>query len=147
MLTKLYIRKTTNQTQKLLDELAASYAQSVGDIGGRIQGLELAMQALSISSAKVGKEDVTRVLKLLEEHDRILKTSLQVYQPAFKETSILAGTTIKYERAFDNARVLAGNIDFQGEAPSTYVESAVASQKARIFNGNMSREAAKEFWN
>lgn len=99
----------------------------MNDIGGKIQGLELAMQALSISSVKITDEDVSQVHKVLEEHDRILKQSLQVYQPPLMETSTLAGTTVKYERVFDNARVMAGNIDFRGEAPSTYMESAVAS--------------------
>lgn len=119
----------------------------MADIGGRLEGLELSMEAFSTSSARITKEDVAQVRKVLEQHDRILKTSLRVYQPALEETSTLAGTTVKYERAFDNARVMAGNIDFQGEAPSTYVESAVASQQARIFNGNMSLEAANTFWN
>ncbi|KAJ4416693.1 hypothetical protein N0V82_006602 [Gnomoniopsis sp. IMI 355080] len=133
--------------QKLLDERAASFAQSMGDIGGKLKGLELSMEALSVSSARITQKDVAQVRKVLEQHDQILKTSLRVYQPALKETSTLAGTKVKYERALDNARVLAGNIDFHGEAPSTYVESAVASQQARIFNGNMSLEAAKSFWN
>lgn len=133
-----------------LDELAANYSQSVTDIGGRIRGMELSMQALqafSNSSAAATRNDVDEHLQALKEHDRILKLCLQVYQPALKETSTLAGTTVKYARAFDTARVATGNIDFHGEAPATHVESAVASNQSRIFTGNMSSEASRAFWN
>lgn len=131
----------------VLDELAANYAQSVNDIGGRIQGLEVSMQTFSISSATAARQDLDEVLDVLKEHNRILKICLQVYQPALKETSRLTGTTVKYARAFDTARVATGNIDFHGDAPTTHVESAVGSDQARIFTGNMSGEAARAFWN
>lgn len=130
-----------------VDELAANYAQSVNDIGGRIQGLELSMQTFCNASAAVAKKDVDEVLKVLKEHNRILKICLQVYQPALKETSSLTGTTVRYARAFDTARVATGNIDFHGEAPALRVENAEARGQARIFTGNMSSEASKNFWN
>ncbi|KAL1863895.1 hypothetical protein Daus18300_008044 [Diaporthe australafricana] len=139
-------RRTANGTRVVLDELAANYAQSVNDIGGRIQGLELSMQTFCMTSATAARSDVDNVLKVLKEHNRILKICLQVYQPALKETSSLAGTTVKYARAFDTARMATGNIDFHGEAPATHVEIAEARDQARIFNGNMSGEASKAFW-
>lgn len=143
----MMIRRTANRTRVALDELAANYAQSVNDIGGRIQGLELSMQAFTISSTTAARKDMDEVLKVLKEHNRILKICLQVYKPALKETSSLTGTTVKYARAFDTARVATGNIDFHGDAPATHVESAVASDQSRIFSGNMSGEAANAFWN
>ncbi|KAG6362587.1 hypothetical protein INS49_007679 [Diaporthe citri] len=129
--------RTANRTRVALDELAANYSQSVNDIGGRIQGLKLSLQAFSISSVRAAREDLDEVLNVLKEHNRILKICLQVYQPALKETRSLTGTTLRYARAFDTARVATGNIDFHGDAPSTHVESAVASDQARIFTGNM----------
>lgn len=143
----MMIRRTANRTRVALDELAANYAQSVNDIGGRIQGLELSMRAFSISSTAAARKDTDEVLEVLKEHNRILKICLQVYKPALNETSSLTGTTVKYARAFDTARVATGNIDFHGEAPATHVESAVASDRSRIFTGNMSGEAANAFWN
>lgn len=139
------IRRTANRTSVTLDALAANYAQSVNDIGGRIQGLELSMQAFSISSTVGTREDLNEVLKVLKEHTRVLKICLQVYKPALKETSSLTGTTVKYARAFDTARVATGNIYFHGDAPATHVESAVASDQARISTGSMSGEAANVF--
>lgn len=105
------------------------------------------MQTFSISSATAARREVDEVLTVLKEHNRILKLCLQVYQPALNETSSLAGTTVKYARAFDTARVATGNINFHGDAPATHVESAVASDQARIFTGNISGEASKAFWN
>lgn len=140
-------RRTANRTRVALDELAANYAQSVHDIGGRLQGLELSMQAFTISSTAAARNDMDEVLKVLKEHNHILKLCLQVYRPGLKETSSLTGTTVKYARAFDTARVATGNIDFHGEAPATHVESAVASDQARIFSGNISGDAARDFWN
>lgn len=105
------------------------------------------MRTLSMSSTTTNRDEVAQGLKVLQEHDQILKKCLQVYQPALKETSDISRTTVKYERAFDKARVAAGNIDFHGEAPATHVESAVARDQSRIFNGNMSAEAANNFWN
>lgn len=105
------------------------------------------MQTFCNASAAVPKKDLDEVLKVLKEHNRILKICLQVYQPALKETSSLTGTTVKYARAFDTARVATGNIDFHGEAPASHVEHAEARGQARIFTGNMSSEASKSFWN
>jgi hypothetical protein len=105
------------------------------------------MQTFCISSATAARRDVDEVLKVLKEHNRILKICLQVYQPALKETSSLTGTTVKYARAFDTARVATGNIDFHGEAAAVYVEHAEAKGQARIFTGNMSSEASRNFWN
>lgn len=147
LLIEIGYRRTANRTRVALDELAANYAQSVNDIGGRLQGLELSMQAFTISSTAAARNEMDEVVKVLKEHERILKLCLQVYQPALKETSSLTGTTVKYARAFDTARVATGNIDFHGGAPATHVESAVASDQSRIFSGNMSGEAAKAFWN
>lgn len=147
LLMEIVYRRTANRTRVALDELVANYAQSVNDIGGRLQGLELSMQAFTVSSTAATRNDMEEALKVLREHDRILRLCLQVYQPALKETSSLTGTTVKYARAFDTARVATGNIDFHGEAPPTHVESAVASDQARIFNGNMSSDASRAFWN
>lgn len=130
-----------------VDQLAANYAQSVNDIGGRIQGLELSMQTFCNASAAVPKKDIDEVLKVLKEHNDILKICLQVYRPALKETSSLTGTTVKYARAFDTARVATGNIDFHHDAPASHVENAEARGKGRVFTGNMSSEAANSFWN
>lgn len=105
------------------------------------------MQTFSISSTAAARRDVDETLKVLREHNRILKLCLQVYKPALKETSSLTGTTVKYARAFDTARVATGNIDFHGEAPATHVESAVGRDRSRIFTGNISAEAANAFWN
>lgn len=129
-----------------LDELAANYAQSVNDIGGRIQGLKLSVQTFCMSSAAAARTYVDEVVKVLKEHNRILKICLRVYQPALGETSRLTGTTVKYARAFDTARMVTGNADFQGEAPATNIESAEARDQARMFTGNMSGEASKAFW-
>lgn len=147
LIGKVDNRRTANRTRAALDELAANYAQSVNDIGGRIQGLELSLQTFSVSSATAAREDLDEVLDVLREHNRVLKICLQVYQPALKETSSLTGTTVKYARAFDTARVATGNIDFHGEAPTTHVESALASDQSRVFTGNMSGEASRAFWN
>lgn len=84
---------------------------------------------------------------LLEEHDRFLNLCLRVYEPAIDETSALAGTTVKYQKTFDKARLLTGNIDFHGQASTIYVGNAEARGESRMFTGNMSAEAARNFWN
>lgn len=86
------------------------------------------------------------LLKRLEEHSQMLKACTQVYEPALRETSSLAGTTVKYKRTFDDAREFTGNIDFQGDAPPVLVENAEARGRSRMFTGNMSAEAASNFW-
>lgn len=118
----------------------------MNDIGGRIHGLELAMQALSVASAGVTNEDVAKVVSILENHEKMLKTCLKVYQPALKETSTLAGTTVKYQNTYDDARLMTGNIDYAGEAMPVSVEKAEARGQSRMFTGNMSGQAAENFW-
>lgn len=139
-------RRTASQTHQALDKFAATYASSLSDIGGQIRGLELSFEALSMSAASVSKDDVRQVLEKLEEHSQMLKACAQVYEPALKETSSLAGTTVKYKRTFDDAREFTGNIDFHGSAPTNLVENAEARDRSRMFTGNMSAEAANNFW-
>lgn len=81
--------------------MASTYAQSISDISGRIHGLELAVEALSIPPAAVTNDDVVKVLSTLEKHKQMLRVCLRVYEPALKETSKLAGTTVKYQTTCD----------------------------------------------
>lgn len=103
------------------------------------------MQALSVATASVTREDVAKVVSTLEKHEQMLKTCLRVYQPALKETSTLAGTMVKYQNTYDNARLMTGNIDSEGE-----VHVSVGKQEARgtsrMFTGKMSGQAAENFW-
>lgn len=125
--------------------MASTYAQSISDISGRIHGLELAVEALSIPPAAVTNDDVVKVLSTLEKHKQMLRVCLRVYEPALKETSKLAGTTVKYQTTCDNARLISGNIDYAGEVIPVSVDKAGA-RWSRMFNGNMSSHAAKNFW-
>lgn len=105
------------------------------------------MQALSVTPASVASEDVAKVVSILERHEQMLKTCLRVYQPALKETSTLAGTTVKYQRTYDNARLMTGDIDYAGEATPVSVGNAEARGQSRMFTGHMSSQAAENFWN
>lgn len=82
---------------------------------------------------------------------RLLQESLgqaqRTLSDALDETSALACTTVKYQKTFDQARLLTGNIDFHGQASTIYVGNAEARGKSRMFIGNMSAEAARDFWN
>ncbi|KAK7698643.1 hypothetical protein SLS64_012382 [Diaporthe eres] len=137
---------TTRKSQQVMDELASTYAQSMNDIGGRIQGLEVAMQALSVAPAIVTNEDVAKVVSILERHEQMLKTCLRVYEPALKETSTLAGTTVKHQNTYDNARLMTGDIDYTGEVTPVSVGKAEARGQSRMFTGHMSSQAAENFW-
>ncbi|KAK2611907.1 hypothetical protein N8I77_005224 [Diaporthe amygdali] len=137
---------TTRKSQQVVDELASKYAQSMNDIGGRIHGLELVMHALSMAPAGITNEDVAKVVSVLKKHEQMLKKCLKVYQPAFKETSTLACTTVKYQNTYDNARLMTGNIDYAGEAIPVSVGHAEARGQSRMLMGNMSSQAAEKFW-
>lgn len=104
------------------------------------------MQALSVTPARVANKDVANVVSILEKHEQMLKTCLRVYQPALKETSTLAGTTVKYQNTYDNARLMTGNIDDTGEVTPVSVGSAEARGQSRMFTGHMSSQAAENFW-
>lgn len=139
-------RRTATQTRRALDIFATTQATSLSELGGQIRGLELSFEALSMSTARVSKGDVAKVLKKLEEHSQMLKACARVYEPALRETSSLAGTTVKYKRTFDDAREFTGNIDFHGEAPAVLVEDAEARGRSRMVTGNISAEAARNLW-
>lgn len=104
------------------------------------------MQALSVTPARVVNEDVANVVSILEKHEQMLKTCLRVYQPALKETSTLAGTTVKYQITYDNARLMTANINYTGEAIPVSVDHAEARDQSRMFTGNMSSQDAETFW-
>lgn len=139
-------RSTTRQSQKVIDDFASRYAQSISDIGGRIHGLELAMQSFSIAPAIATSEDVAQVVSTLEKHEQMLKACLRAYQPALKETSTAAGTSVKYQTTYENARMMTGNIDYTGQSIPVSVEKAEAKGQSRMFIGSMSSQAAENFW-
>lgn len=97
-------------------------------------------------TALVSKDDVVEVLKKLEEHSQMLKACARVYEPALLDTSILAGTAVKYKRTFDDAGEFTGNTGFYGEAPAVLVQSAEARGRSRMVTGNISAEAARNLW-
>lgn len=134
------------KSQQVIDEFASTYAQSLSDIGGRIHGLEIALQALSRDPAGTTNEDVAKVVSILEKHEQMLKTCFRVYQPALKETSTVAGTTVKYQKTYDDSRLVTGNIDYAGEAIPVSVDIAEARGQSRMLTGNMSSQAAEAFW-
>lgn len=127
--------------------LDTKLTESVTGLTGQIHGLEYAMQALSLSSANIAKQDVAEVVKVLNEHDQMLKTCLKICTAAFADISEVSGTTVKHARAFDEARQLTGNVGIVSrDGPPVRIEVAEARNKARQFNGSMSAEAAKDFW-
>lgn len=104
------------------------------------------MQSFSIAPAIATSEDVAKVVSTLEKHEQMLKACLRAYQPALKETSTAAGTSVKYQTTYENARMMTGNIDYAGESIPVSVEKAEAKGQSRMFIGSMSSQAAENFW-
>jgi hypothetical protein len=116
---------------------------------GQIQGLQLAMESLSLGGVSIKKEDVDAVVRVLSEHGKMLEQCLKVCDSGLSETTAASGTKVRYAKVFNEARQFIGNmgnVQFGPGTPAVTVDHAEARDKARQAVGNMSEEAAKVFW-
>lgn len=122
----------------------------MSEFTGQIEGLQLAMRSLSLSGFNIKKEDVDLVVKVLNEHDKMLKQCLKVCESGLKETSVGTGTNVKHAVAFNKASLFVGNMGYDGKADlgtsAVTIDLLEATDQARSAAGNMSADVAKAFW-
>ncbi len=110
-------------------------------------GLETALQSMTIANIGIRQEEVNNVARVLNEHGRVLRLCLQSCTSGLKETTVKAGTHVKYAKTFDEAKQVIGTMgNVTGGGGPTVVELAEAYHKARQFVGEMSEEVAEKFW-
>jgi hypothetical protein len=115
----------------------------------QIQGLQLAMESLSLSGLNIAKGDVDAVVKILSKHSKLLEQCLKVCDSGLSETTATSSTKVRYAKVFNEAKQFIGNmgnIQLGPRTPAVAVDCAEARDKARQVVGNMSEEAAKNFW-
>lgn len=142
--------QTVRSNKEALQSLETKMASSINSFTGQMEGLQLAISSLSLNSLSIRKEDVDVVLKVLNGHSMMLARCLKFCESGLKETTAATGTAVKHAEAFNKARQWIGNIGVDStwtpNAPPISLDRAIARDEAIQGVGNMSREAAKDFF-
>ena len=122
----------------------------MSEFTGQIEGLQLAVRSLSLSNVNLKKEDAEMVLRVLNEHDMMLRQCLKVCESGLKETTEATGTFVKHAIAFNKASVFVGNMGSDGQHDSgnlgVSLDRLEARDQSKAAAGNMSGDVAKAFW-
>ncbi|KAF4459313.1 glycosyl family 43 [Fusarium albosuccineum] len=138
--------KQANQNQDGLHGLETQIATTMDDFSGQIKGIKTAVQTLSLRSLKISPSDVQKAVKVLNNHDRMLKQCLNVCTSALATTTARSGTTVKYARTFAKAKQVVGNVGNVGAGgPATDVEYGEARGDSQQVIGNIEADAALKF--
>lgn len=144
-LVKLFVR-----TRDSLQSLDTKLADLMSECSGQIEGLQLAMKSMSSSGLVLKKEDVDSVMKVLNDHDTMLRQCPKVCESGLKETSVAVGTNVKHAVAFSKASVFVVNMGCHGRAdvgiPAVTIDLLEARDQANSVVGNMSVDVAKVFF-
>lgn len=98
-------------------------------------------------SLPVNRKEIAQVISRLNEQSLMLKQCVNVCTAGMSEASKEVGTTVLHARAFDEARQFIGNLGEVGAGgPPVHVVNAEARNKSRQVIGNISVEAAREFF-
>lgn len=150
-------RKTARKSQASLEALETQIASTVSTFMGKIEGIELALQSLTLSDTGTGSvrsekpvgavsEQGKSVVDILNEHSFLLKQCLKACASGLAETTNTTGTRVRYACTFDEARQHIGNIgDIQSGGPAVEVDTAEARNKSRQVVGNITADFAKDF--
>ncbi|SPO04779.1 uncharacterized protein DNG_07464 [Cephalotrichum gorgonifer] len=139
-----------SRNKESLQALETKLASFIDSSTGQMEGLQLAISTMSQSSLSIGKQDAEAVLKLLNGHSAMLARCLRFCESGLREITAATGAAVKHAEAFDKARQWIGNIGFDGswipDAPPISVDRVIARDQAVQGVGNMSGEAAKDFF-
>lgn len=126
----------------------AQVATTTSSFVGKLQGIELAIQAMKYSAeCQITRSDVSQVVELLNEQDLLLKQCLKVCTLGLSQTIEKGGTAVRYAKAFEEARQFVGNIGAVGSGgPRTEVETARATGKSRQMIGNADGDFGRSFF-
>jgi len=143
--------RSVRDNREALQSLETKIVSSISSFAGQAQGLQLAMQSLSLGS--ISKDDLEAVVvNALDQQSVMLARCLKLCDSVLRETTIVTGTSVKHAETFDTANQWVGNIGFDGSggdasgAPAVVVDRLIARNQAFQGAGNMSKEAAKDFF-
>lgn len=98
-------------------------------------------------SQPVNRKEVAHVISRLNEQSLLLKQCVNVCTASMSEANKEAGVTVLHARTFDEARQFIGNVgDVGAGGPPVHVANAEARDKSKQLIGNISIEAAREFF-
>lgn len=134
--------------QEKFRDFEVQVATTMSSFTGKLQGIELAIQAMTLSAnCEIRRSDVAQVVQLLNEQDLLLKQCLKVCTLGLSQTTEKRGTTVKYAQTFDEARQFVGNIgDVGNGGPRTAVESAEARGNSKMMIGNADGDFGRSFF-
>ncbi|ETS76325.1 hypothetical protein PFICI_11712 [Pestalotiopsis fici W106-1] len=137
---------TMSKTREQINEMETQTVMTLSSLTGKLQGIELALQAFQSTEVAIGSNDVTQVLQVLNDHDRMLRQCLKVCTSGLGETAKTTGTTVKYAETLDQARQFIGNIgDVGNGGPETNVEHGQAKNESRQVIGNIDASFARDY--
>ena len=141
--------------QEEMRQYQSNLSTSLSSITGQIQGIQLALQGLSLSDGTVmrtkaeehfvARSEAANALRVLDEHDQALKQCLKFVAGVFPETAGNSGLTIGEVQAFNEARQFVGNVDGQ-TGPSIKIDKLTANDKAWQITGNVTGDAVSNFF-
>lgn len=112
-------------------------------------GRQAVCQAVSRQgdSPPVSRKEVAQVISRLNEQSLMLKQCVNVCTAGMSEASKEAGVSVLHARTFDEARQFIGNVgDVGAGGPPVHVATAEARDKSKQLIGNISLEAARDFF-
>jgi hypothetical protein len=126
-----------------MQKLETLIENTMNSLSGQIQGLEIGMQAV----AEFG-EQKEELMQALAEYNSALGQCLKACMAALSETTAKTGNTIKYARAFDDAKMLIGTIgNVAPGGPANLIEVAIAQDRAKVMAGSVDGDTALAFMN
>ncbi|KAJ5279207.1 hypothetical protein N7478_004579 [Penicillium angulare] len=120
--------KTSDRNSEAVRELEATITETISNISGKIQGLEISAQ--TISEFSLAKDELTATLN---GHRKALAECLQLCTSALDETMHRTGNmTVRYVRALDDARQLIVSTvgDVNSGSGSIYADHIIAQGRA-----------------
>jgi hypothetical protein len=113
----------------------------MNSLSGQVQGLEIGMQAVLDFGPQ--EDDLVRTLN---EQTAAIGQCLKVCMAALSGTTKTSGNTIKYARAFDNARQLVGTIGkVTPGGPTNRIDVMIAQDRAQQMGGSIEGKVALDF--